>query len=57
MCIFLGPFEDALKWPKTAQKPLFWLFWTISPKRMNFMTWLGLMFSEMEVVKHTLNKE
>jgi hypothetical protein len=39
--IFLGPFGGAPKWPKTVQKPLFWLFWTIFPWRMSLMIWLG----------------
>ena len=43
LCIFLGPFGGAPKWPKTVQKPLFWLFWTIFPWRMSLMIWLGLM--------------
>jgi hypothetical protein len=29
---------------KTASKIVFWLFWTISPKRMGLMIWLGAFF-------------
>jgi hypothetical protein len=32
------------KCPKTAQKLIFWLFWTISPTRMGLLIWLGAYF-------------
>jgi hypothetical protein len=35
-----GLFGGAQKWPKKAQKLLFWLFYTISPKRMRLMIWV-----------------
>jgi hypothetical protein len=29
---------------KQHYKPVFWLFWTISPKRMDLIIWLGAHF-------------
>jgi hypothetical protein len=38
---FLGPFEGAQMAKKEHKKTIFWLLWTISPKRMDLMIWLG----------------
>jgi hypothetical protein len=40
LCTFLAPFKGA-QMPKTAEKTIFRLFWTISPIRMGLMIWLG----------------
>jgi hypothetical protein len=42
---FLGQFEGAQiarKWEE--KKTVFWLVWTISPKRMGLIIWLGACF-------------
>jgi hypothetical protein len=35
-----------------SQKPVVWLFWTISPERMGGMIWLGAYFY-VEILYHT----
>jgi hypothetical protein len=44
VCTFLGPFGGAQIPPNRIKKTIFWLFWTISPKRMGLLIWLGIYF-------------
>jgi hypothetical protein len=41
---FLGSFGGAQVAPKQDKKLVFWLSWTISPKRMGLVIWLGACF-------------
>jgi hypothetical protein len=36
----------------SMKKTIFWLFWTISPKRMSLMIWLGAYF-QAQTLGHT----
>jgi hypothetical protein len=41
---FLGPFGGAKIPQDSIQKSIIWLFWTISPRTMGLMIWLGTYF-------------